>query len=550
MGLGVPLVVLVILAVSPLLLPRDGFWSMDEANRYLQVVALSRDGIGQLPPRIGYPGVEILRSDALRDSLRPLPYHYGSYRPEERALLSQYGPALALLACAPYMLLGTGGIYLVPAVFGALFVWLLYRHLRSRGFGYGGALLLSMAGTPVPFFAMTFWSHTIALFLCLWALLMARRSGDPAVCLLLLGMAAVMREEALVMVACVPFLARQRAEWRSFLPRWALGLLLAAALFLLVQQMTTGHLLGTHLAAGAGEQELYGHRGMSWVSERWFVLSRGFLSLFPALAAAPGPLAALPGIGLWALWLGAVLRREGRDSAPVLTTAGLVLVAGACVWTLSRGSVSMDSMMLKHPLLIFPVLWMARPLRRDTLAFIAAVLLLLLLLLRPMHVEDLAWGLRHMLLPCLLLAVTATPPSRASAMRVLYPVCILTCLTSLVMLTARRNRAADLVESAGASSGFLITTSWEQPQDYAVLMAAGHPVLMADAPGRLSSALESCREEGVDEVTVICRRSSSEGIAMILDTLEGATVELGFAGDPDDPLSDVLGFLVRFHGRS
>ena len=553
-----PLAILVLLSLSPAL-PSMSFWSMDEANRFLQVVSLSTNlesGRLDFPPGIEYPGAEMLPGDELRASVRPLPYHYATYSGEDGRLYSQYSPGLALLSLPFYALFGQRGIYLVPAVCGALLILLLASLLRRRGFSAWHALGLSMLGTPFMFFGLTFWSHTLSLLLALTAIRMMSRSGSITEALVLATFSALFREEMLLLFLLVPFVPRSSGgegsggigsgTGRFPVPNALAGLAIAAVLFTVAQKLLTGGWLGTHIgASGLEEQAIYGHASLSWIASRWFVFSRSVLSLLPG---APQGLSVAAGAVLWIAWGLFIGRPSGSRVGRGGLLVGVALGTGSCALVIARGLPSMDLMVLKHPLVIFPVLWLVRPGKREILPFLCIVAILLLLL-KPMHVEDLAWGLRHLMLPMLFLAaVSVRPPEPgrrpwwSSSVALVLVLSGVSALTSLAALGAKRWRSQSLLESVRESGAeVVVTTSWEQPQDFAALIAEGRPVFMADGSRILIDILASLRHEGVDRALLLVRREDSSRALELLEAA-GGSVSLSLAGSRSDPLLDLLGF--------
>lgn len=444
------------------LLP-DGFWIMDEAYAYLQVRALA--GGSGIPPAIPYPGAELLGGEA--GSLRPLPHHYGTY--EDGVLRAQYSPLFAVLTLPGWLLLGRAGLVLLPCISMAFLCWLLSRRLRSAGFGPAGAALLPLAGFPAVFYAACLWSHMTALALCAaaWA---AFSSGRRTMPFILLGMAGLLREECLVLVPAALL------HFRS--ARAAAGSLLAAAVYLAGQKLLTGAWLGTHLQASGAEASLYGFADTGFLARRLFVLRGALLSCLPGADRA---VSAALGAGLWLLW--AMGRRESR-AAEILSSAGAASCAALALLPAVRGFPLLTLLELKHPLVVFPALWLAG--RRVP----AAVLLpaATVLAMDPMHVLDVAWGARLLLPAGFLAAAALARPSRA--LPVVIAAGLLASAVSLGFLAAKRERSARLVE-ATSGHGAVIATSWILAGEFAGLQAEGVPVVLADSTAELHASLEA-----------------------------------------------------------
>jgi hypothetical protein len=193
--------------------------------------------------------------------------------------------------------------------------------------------------------------------------------------------------------------------------------------------------------------------------------------------------------------------------------------------SLCRGLPLFDLFALKHPLVFFPILWLVRP---GDWGIPLCMLLLLLLAAGPMHVEDLAWGTRLLIVPFLLAAARALPArGRVLPVAVTGLVCV---LVSLLLLSAKRQRSADLVELAASNGGAVVTTSWLLPGEFAGLQAAGTPVVMADRSGDYLDALD--RLSGLDPVVVCLERDLGTTLAVTGDRMREPSIEGVIHFDP------------------
>jgi len=475
------LAMLIPAAAGALLMPR-AFWIMDEAFGFLQVAGLSADF--HLPPSVPWPGSAELGPDAA--SLRPLPYHYG-YTVGNR-LYCQYNPLLALLSL-PSSAGGRflPGLYLVPVLGAAACAALLSSRLRAGGFAAWASALTALAGTPLLFYSQTFWGHTAAIFLAAAAFLAALK-GWPLTAALLLLPAALLREESLVVLPAI-LLGRRSPAWIR-----ACAVLALAALFLCGEKLLTGSWLGTHIRASGGEQSLYGFTGSGFLARKAYVLAGALLLCAPGMSAAVN---ACAGAALWILWL--LSSREGRGSG-MFFAAGIALSAALLLRGALRGFGFLDVFWLKHPLLVFPALWLVRPLgaSRARLAWPAAMLALLVLALQPMHVQDGAWGTRLVMLPLFLACLAARPGRRTLPVAALG---ILSVSVALGFMAAKRSSSARLADEAARSGGAVVATSWLLPGEFSILQARGTPVAFAATARDLDSAVDSLR--GFDPVLAL-----------------------------------------------
>ena len=210
-------------------------------------------------------------------------------------------------------------MFVVPAL-GAALCWMILASCFMRnGFTRPQALLLPLTGTSLLFYAMTFWSHSVAAALVLAAvsLTMLRRGTGMAV--LMISVAALFREEAL------PFLAFPLLLGEASLRRKVLLLAASALCLLVATRLLTGSWAGTHLQASGSEQDLYGHAGSGYLAARPFVLTRTLFTFMPGI---PGWANVAGGISLIGLWsVSAFSRRKALGAAA--TIIGLAMVTAA-----------------------------------------------------------------------------------------------------------------------------------------------------------------------------------------------------------------------------
>ncbi len=516
--IAVPAIVLAAMAAFVFLLPGESFWCMDEGNRYLQTWSLSQRL--DFPPELPYPGSERLEDTGLAATLKPLPGHYGHM--EAGGLYSQYNPLLALLAVPFHLALGQWGIYLPGLLAGLVLVYLLAVATADSGYPFGLRILLFFFGTGLPFFMATFFSNTLALALAFGCLLLLRR-GRTVAASVLVAAALVLREEMVLVYPLFLLFSPRRPRTRTLVA----SVLLAAAVFLALQKLLTGQWLGVHLGASGMQQELYASE-MSWMEARIYIVRRAFINAYPGFDWEGLAM----GLGLWAAWAMRTATR-GRGSR-VFAYAGLALSVVPLAAMFLRGLPSLDTVAVQHPLVIFPVLWLARPPRRFLYAA-GGVVLLMVLLMSPMHTEDLSWGFRHGMFLFLLASLfLGGKPPRGLVYSVLA-VGVLATVTSLSVLAAKRLREQETIEALRANGGAVITTSWEQPQNLAVLMTDGNPVLHASRTRSLHAALQVFSDM---RPLVMARRGSTEAV-LGTAAAAGMECELVWSGSPADSLTDV-----------
>jgi hypothetical protein len=209
------LVLAVYLAVLSAM-PKEGFWSPDEGAKFIQLHTVSwRGGLRFAIPYGGQhvdPDFAFYPTRCRFEDLYPAPLadggvklHWPIWFPLGSGLLAS--------------VLGPTGLYVVPLLSGWL-VALLAGHLMRAWEARLAPLAILAVGlaTPVAFFSLTFWEHTLATLLALAALAIVaadrRRTATLWLAVLLLLAAAALRMEMLLFaaaVACAWLVARRTA---------------------------------------------------------------------------------------------------------------------------------------------------------------------------------------------------------------------------------------------------------------------------------------------------------------------------------------------------
>jgi hypothetical protein len=186
--------VLAIYAVSLWRMPLGVFWSPDEGGKFFQLASIEWDGhLAYSPPYVGrridpalrfYPG-------SMRFGGSTFPYP--SF--EAQGQVHFHWPIwFPLLSRVLFDALGIAGIYVVPLLSG----WLLALASGWIAAGFDRrlappAILLVGLATPVWFYSLTFWEHTLAALLAMAAVVVAigrRGASVTALCAMLALLAA------------------------------------------------------------------------------------------------------------------------------------------------------------------------------------------------------------------------------------------------------------------------------------------------------------------------------------------------------------------------
>jgi hypothetical protein len=223
-------------------LPVDTFWVTDNGNRFIQAESLLRSGFSTLA--IEYPARPI------DPQLHFFPTGGFHFLILGERVYSFYSPLFSLLA-APLLAVGPETTRLLPLAGGLASIVIVFLLARANAVPAAPAALLAALASPIWFYSVVFWEHTLALALGTGALLLlmgapGRREAIAAG--LMLAAAALLREEAYLLGAGVgAAMLLSIPKRRVLLPAAisAATVLLPAALLNL---RAWGHPLGLHAA--------------------------------------------------------------------------------------------------------------------------------------------------------------------------------------------------------------------------------------------------------------------------------------------------------------
>jgi len=198
--------------------PRNVFWGPDSGNHYLQLRTFLQTG-----------GIAI--DDAPRAGHHFVPYGHH--------IFSFYSPALPLAASPFFALLGDWGLFVLPLT-GTLAIVILLSFVLERDY-----ILMTIAAifaTPLLWYTLVFWEHTLAVALALAAYVLVTRER-MVLGGLMAALGVVFREEGYVMIASVAIgLILTRRRVFPFLG----GALIGLVPLWIVNWLTFGHPLGLH----------------------------------------------------------------------------------------------------------------------------------------------------------------------------------------------------------------------------------------------------------------------------------------------------------------
>ena len=401
----------------------EGFWIVDNANKYLQVRNIVDSDYRDFS--LPWPGAEV--DPELRYFSIPPPF---AFLQGERAF-SLYPPLFAAVSSVPYRWLGPRGLYVLPLLFSVVCLAGVGRLAGALGAGPGlrvGAVLAAGLTTPLWFYSNTFWEHALSLAFVVWGSVFFVRyleEREPARLVagsVSLALATWFREE-LVLLFGVMALA---TLWRAGERRLRLLLLCGAAYlvallpFFAFQWAALGHPLGFHVQSALSGSSDY-------LASRPLVLYRLLLAAHPDVWVSCALLAP------FALLLVARPRldRSRFDRAiPLLaiaaTVVGLVALSGFASGRIAEHLLASNSLLPAAPVIALALV------RRegeesagaDWLGSVIAGFILVYWLAAPdISSQGIHWGNRFLLVLYPLLATLAainvgawarSGPSRAS----------------------------------------------------------------------------------------------------------------------------------------
>jgi len=506
-----------------------GMWITDNENKLLLTRTVSASGGADFA--LPWPGRAIAPDPALYPITPPFARLAGG------RFWSQYPPAFAALSAPLWAWLSFPGLYVWPWLGGVLALGAVARLARRAGAGPGGeraAVLCAGLLTPLWFYSVVFWEHSLATGLVLWALCFALdHAGSGAArhavaAGLLAAAAAALRDELALLAAPLVVLVAQDAPSHRLRAAVRCAAALAAGLALVAawQWAAVGSPLGHHLQGNlAGPLEHL--RSRPAVFYRLFV------------AAAPGPLIsallAAPPVLL------AVLRPR-TGPAPVALAAALCGAASLAGALLAPAGpvhylLQANSLLPAAPFLALALLrrrgaddGAARVARR--LGWCAlAYALLYALCAPPAASQGVHWGCRFLLPLYPLLAVPAASnvaaalaPGRSTASRLAVALVLAASLVAQlhsVHLLARKTEFSRRVnaELLARPEPVLVTDTWWMGQ-LAFEWLGSRPMFFvrdAAALDRLRATLDARGIPRFAFVTPAVRRPPRPGETLVLD---------------------------------
>ena len=406
--------ILAVYIATWMLVPQGAFYSPDAGGKFFQMLGYRWDG--GLQCAIVYPGEKMDPAGCFYGAQAGWDAHTAilPYR-NETGTHTGWPPWFPLLTQPFYRALGVPGLYVVPWAAGLLLVLLsgvLGERIRP-GAGLPVAVALALA-SPVRFYSVCYWEHTLAGALALAALLLLVRSKTDKTATnirslrcffagtLLLAASAIRRE-------LLFFMGASLLAWAWIHPRrWRYLPMVLSALAGIGAGGAYLFLFRPSLLAWlipSGGNNVYGlHQLMN--GDFWLEIGRHVIRLvllYDFDALLPWPVRWTAYVGL-ALCLGSPLAPTRWRRAMVLVGAGVVGVASAWLVCTPIRYRALNSLLLPAPmalLALLPSVGLASDIRRwlgwTAVFFIGALCVVLPASVPNGAYNGLEWGSRYAL---------------------------------------------------------------------------------------------------------------------------------------------------------
>jgi len=311
--------------------PLNTFWTSDHGVKLFQTQSLILNKFRS--NALVYPGQSIDPEQAFT------PFR-GQYLERNGQRYGMFSQAFAAVSAVPFFLWGYPGLYLIPvlAALAVLAIFFLFgNRLLHRWTTIGGALGLGLA-SPLLFYAINFWEHTLAAALVFMACFLSataltgNSSFRAALAGVVLALAVAFRNETALFAPAVVlsiFLVRGLPALKLMIA-FSLGMILGLCPLLIFNQVVYGTLLGPHVVvAGAG---------MRLSVSEW--ISMLVIPLRPV--SLPLTIAALVVVRLAERFIPKL-----RAYSPLLVIALMIAVVVQC--TASLGEITYTSLLVTFP---------------------------------------------------------------------------------------------------------------------------------------------------------------------------------------------------------
>lgn len=229
--------------------PKEGFWTTDSGNKFIQVQNISASGKLAIP----------YQAEAIDKDKVFFPYCGHHFQKEGEQVYSFYPPYFPYISSFFYKAFGTGGIYIIPVISGILcllLTMLMLKFLSINSYLSQASPVILGLCTPIFFYSLVFWEHTLSVFLFISAIFILIKNIDRAdrkvisyiyAAGILTGLSTVFREESYIATAAL-FTALLFTDARKKAIPLTAGWLTAMIPLWLFQKYMFGYFTGIHAA--------------------------------------------------------------------------------------------------------------------------------------------------------------------------------------------------------------------------------------------------------------------------------------------------------------
>lgn len=162
--------VTIVYVTTFLCVEKRGFWIVDNANKFIQLQAINKSNFSDFSlPWLG-------RSIDPDYQYNPMPPPFSVVR--NNKLYSVYPPLFATISVLFYRLFSFPGLYLLPllfSIFGLMGLLKIANIINLGKISQSLAFIIAGLCTPLWFYSIVYWEHSIALCLCIWSILYCLR---------------------------------------------------------------------------------------------------------------------------------------------------------------------------------------------------------------------------------------------------------------------------------------------------------------------------------------------------------------------------------------
>ncbi|MCF7811189.1 hypothetical protein K9N50_09410 [bacterium] len=497
-----------------LILPKPSFWGIDNGIKFQSARSFAATGEIGIP----YHGLDFDPQGAFCPITKPFGGLKGGVQ------VPVFSVSFIILSGIFYFIFGNIGPHLVSLLGGwacLLSAWFLWTRYKPKNDGCLFLLILGL-GSPLLFYSLTLWEHTIAMALVMLSFaFLIHDQSDPVIDItesqntrywevtasgILVAFAALFRTEAVFCVAIPLFYWRATERTMQDSGRYLVGFAAGIVVLLLLNQWQTGDLIPLHVISNIKANRVFGY-GYNYLfgtrlDNLYAVVFQGFAQKYKSFIL----LAPLVITAVWRGW------RYERDWGYYLA-AGILGVWGIYFFSLLHTKNPIAYTMQSSGLLwVVPFVFLAiLPLKSKRvgrfwrLIWIMPIAYFIIISAATPIIRGIHWGPRFIILALPLMLLTASTRAQRWWNRhsITRPVIVVLILISIAnqfysynLLWKQRTENAALNRwAASVGSEPSLTNMWWLPGDVSTL-SDRFPWFLTDTPGRVQVVVNALRDKG------------------------------------------------------